>query len=116
MNHRMIRKLKELPDAWLLPGLFTLGAVISVGEFFCAGQLYAASIFYMVSQKTAGTGVLLPLTVFVFCMCLVQTVFILIVHKTGNLFQVSGLMREHMPAVKLIYAALFLALFVLLLF
>ena len=115
LNHRLIRKLQEVPDAWLIPALFALGAVISAGEFFCAGQLYAASVFYMVSTGSAGFRVLLLLAVFVLCMCLVQTVFILIVCKTGNLFQVSGMMREGMPVIKLIYAVLFFLLTVLLL-
>lgn len=116
LNHRLIRKLREVPDAWLIPALFVLGAVISAGEFFCAGQIYAASVFYMVSTGSAGFRVFLLLTVFVLCMCLVQTVFILIVCKTGNLFKVSGMMREGMPVIKLIYAVFFLLLFVLLLF
>ena len=116
LNHRLIRKLQEVPDAWLIPALFVLGAVISAGEFFCAGQIYAASVFYMVSTGSAGFRVFLLLAVFVLCMCLVQTVFILIVCKTGNLFKVSGMMREGMPVIKLIYAVFFLLLFVLLLF
>lgn len=115
-NHRMIEKLKNLSSVWMLPALFLLGLVISAGEFFCTGQLYVASIYNLVRENGyVSADVWLQLLVYVVAMCIPQLVLILVIGKTRNLLSASRFALEGMPAVKLIYAAIFFFLFLSLL-
>lgn len=116
-NHTVIKKLETIPRTFLLPVLFILGVVISAGEFFCTGQLYAASILYMVKEKQEMTFMVFwMLLIYVLAMCIPQGIIIFIINKSRNLLAVSRFTLQGMPAVKLIYAFLFLLLFILLLF
>ncbi|MGB8455732.1 MAG: hypothetical protein WCD89_25870 [Anaerocolumna sp.] len=116
-NHIMIQKLGKVPTAIFLPLLFVLGAVISAGEFFCTGQLYAASILYMTKQKHEMTLMIFwMLLVYVLAMCIPQVIMIFIINKSRNLLAVSRFTLQGMTVVKLIYAFVFLLLFILLLF
>ncbi len=116
-NHSVIKKLENIPGTFLLPVLFILGVVISAGEFFCTGQLYAASILYMVKEKQEMTFMVFwMLLIYVLAMCIPQGIIILIINKSRNLPAVSRFTLQGMPAVKLIYGFLFLLLFILLLF
>ena len=116
-NHRVINKLENIPGMFLLPMLFVLGVVISAGEFFCTGQLYAASILYMVKQKQEMTFLVFGmLLIYVLAMCIPQVIIIFIINKSRNLLAVSRVTLQGMTVVKLIYGFLFLLLFILLLF
>ncbi|QHQ59385.1 hypothetical protein Ana3638_00040 [Anaerocolumna sedimenticola] len=116
-NHTVIKKLENIPRTFFLPMLFVLGVVISAGEFFCTGQLYAASILYMVKQNQVMTiEVFWMLLIYVLAMCLPQGIIIFIINKSRNLLAVSRFTLKGMTAVKLIYGFLFLLLFILLLF
>lgn len=116
-NHSVIKKLENIPGTFLLPVLFILGVVISAGEFFCTGQLYAASILYMVKEEQEKTFMVFwMLLIYVLAMCIPQGIIILIINKSRNLPAVSRFTLQGMPAVKLIYGFLFLLLFILLLF
>lgn len=116
-NHSIIKKLENIPGTFLLPVLFILGVVISAGEFFCTGQLYAASILYMVKEKQELTFMVFwMLLIYVLAMCIPQGIIIFIINKSRNLPAVSRITLQGMPAVKLIYGFLFLLLFILLLF
>lgn len=110
-NHQWIGKLKQVPSGLLIPFLFGLGMVISLGEFFCTGQLYAASVLYMVrvqSRITAET--VLWLLLYVSAMCLPLLILILVIQKSRNLLAVSRLTLDGMPVIKLINGVLFLLL------
>ena len=50
-NHKMINRLTKIPGQFWYPALFLLGIVISAGEFLCTGQVYLASLLYMVEQN-----------------------------------------------------------------
>ncbi|WMJ86577.1 hypothetical protein [Anaerocolumna sp. MB42-C2] len=116
-NHTVIKKLDNVPRTFFLPVLFVLGIVISAGEFFCTGQLYAASILYMVKQKQEMTFLVFwMLLIYVLAMCIPQGIIIFIINKSRNLPAVSRFTLQGMTAVKLIYGFLFLLLFILLLF
>lgn len=116
-NHAMIKRIKKMPAVYLVPGLFVLGMVISAGEFFCTGQLYAASILYMAKQKPEMTSqVFWLLLVYVLAMCLPQGIMILIINRSRSLFAISRLNLQGMPVIKLVYGFVFLLLFILLLF
>lgn len=113
-NHHMIQKLKNVSMKWLIPVLFVMGIIISAGEFFCTGQLYAASIVYLLKQREEFTRQLFLLAVYVTALCSVQAVLIFAVNKSRNLVRVSGIIQKGMPSVKLLSGIIFLILFFLL--
>lgn len=112
-NHNIIEKLKSIPAALFLPALFLIGVVISVGEFFCTGQLYVASI-YNLSRQEGGVSLIvaIQLIIYVLAMSIPQLILITIIGKTKNTLFASRLALDGMPVVKLIYAGVFLYLFV----
>ncbi len=116
-NHNMIKKLKNTPEALFLPALFILGVIISVGEFFCTGQLYVASVYNLSRQEGAiSITVALQLILYVMAMSLPQVILVLVIGKSKDLFSTSRLALEGMPVVKLIYAGLFFFIFIFMLF
>ncbi len=118
LNHLMISRLKEVPITFLIPALFVLGLLISIGEFFCTGQLFVASIFVLSKQNNMGElfSVTAYLFLYVMAMCIPQLVLIIIIWKTRSMFAASKLALEGMGWIKLIYALVFLGLFLMLVF
>lgn len=95
-----------------LGGLLSLAVfggsvLVSLGEFFCTGQIYLVSILRWV-QTDAQKGI----PVFVFClyvgaMCIPALLIILLVAGGKSILALSEGSLRRMPAVKLCYAALF---------
>lgn len=93
----------------LFLAVFGGSVVIALGEFFCTGQIYLASILQWV-QSAPGEGV----PFFVFClyiaaMCIPALLIIILVAGGKSVFSLSEKSLRRMPAVKLLYAVLFLA-------
>lgn len=110
-NHRWIEKLKQIPAMFLVPFLFGLGMVISMGEFFCTGQMYAASVLYMGRMQSRITAeIVLWLLLYVSAMCLPLLLLILVIQKSRNLLAVSRITLEGMLAIKCINGVFFLIL------
>jgi glutaredoxin len=116
-NHSLIHRIEKIPVKYLWFSLLILGIIISAGEFFCTGQLYAATILYM-SKHNQGiqVEVFWMLLVYVSAMCIPQLIMILVINKSRNLLAVSRASLKGMPVIKLIYAVVFLLLFLLFLF
>ena len=92
----------------LFLALFGGSVLVSLGEFFCTGQIYLASILRWV-QTDAQKGI----PVFVFClyvgaMCIPALFIILLVAGGKSILALSEGSLRRMPAVKLCYAALFI--------
>jgi cytochrome c biogenesis protein CcdA len=88
---------------------FTLGIVVSVGEFLCTGQIYLATIIMMIRNNPVFD--LKTMEYFVlYGIALVTPLLVLciILYKGREMFQVSEKMRENMPWIKLANALLFL--------
>lgn len=115
MNHRWLKALEKTGGGLLLL-TFGMGIAISVGEFLCTGQIYLATVLYLLKRspvfdwQTFGafllyvTGMLLPL--------LAVT---LAVHRGRMVFNLSEVARRNMPLVKLLTAAVFVLFAILLL-
>jgi cytochrome c biogenesis protein CcdA len=110
-NHVWLKKLASVSDPRLLLLVsFLAGSLISIGEFLCTGQIYLATILYVLnvtgtfSWQAAGyfllyvVGIVLPLVVLT-----------VILHKGKAMFLVSEAVRRQMPVVKLVSAMIFLA-------
>lgn len=108
-NHRLIKQVSAATPVVLLFVVFGLGIAISLGEFFCTGQIYMANILYLMKNAAGNTlGISLLFVLYVTCMCLPSLIFILVISRTKNVNRVSGFMLRHMGAVKLFNAVLFL--------
>lgn len=108
-NHCLINRLKHIPVFLLLPAVFLLGLFLSVGEFFCTGQIYIASILYFMETQR-GSLPILAFFLYTLAMCIPQLILVALVAKTKSIDRVSELALNHVPAVKLISAVLFAVL------
>ena len=108
-NHKMIKNAGNASGK-ILPFLaLGLGIAISLGEFFCTGQIYMASILYMLRADSGNIGhILISFLVYVTAMCVPAAIFIFIIYKTKNTNRISDFMLAHMDIIKLANAVLFL--------
>jgi cytochrome c biogenesis protein CcdA/glutaredoxin len=109
-NHSLLKHAEHMEGVFLSLLVFGLGVAISVGEFFCSGQIYMASLIYLTRN---GKEQLLPLIetlmVYVTAMSIPAAVILIVIYKTKKTERVSEFMLEHMSAIKLLNAVLFLA-------
>ncbi len=105
-NHRLIRRAAGYGGALKPLIILGLGMAVSVGEFFCTGQIYMASITYLLKHQA---GSVWPyFLIYVTAMSLPSALMLAIVQKTRNAERISEAMLRHLGAVKLISALLFL--------
>lgn len=116
-NHTMITKLTKIPERFWYPVLFLLGIVISAGEFLCTGQIYLASLLYMVKQNE-GLNMHLAgnLALYLTAMCIPMVLAVMLVSRGKSVMSASRLSLKILPAVKLAYSVFFFVLFLALLF
>lgn len=104
-NHNLIRRAVSYGGIFKPLLILGLGMAISIGEFFCTGQIYMASITYLLRLKAAGVWVYF--LVYVTAMSLPAFLMLLVIQKTRNTERVSEFMLRHMGAVKIFNALLF---------
>lgn len=108
-NHQILKKASGLEGVLLGMLVLGLGIAVSLGEFFCTGQIYMASIVYLLQnaqeQLAAIFGALL---VYVTAMSIPAAVIVLIIGRTKGTGRVSDFMLKHMGAVKVLNCLLFL--------
>lgn len=116
-NHTMIKKLTKIPERFWYPVLFFWGILISAGEFLCTGQVYLASLLYMVEQN-GGFNMELAgnLVLYLTAMCVPMVLLVVLVSKGKSVMSASHLALKMLPVVKLAYCIFFFALFLSLLF
>ena len=116
-NHTMIKKLTEIPKHFWYPVLFLLGIVISAGEFLCTGQVYLASLLYMVKQNQGFDMQLAGnLVLYLTAMCVPMVLIVVLVSRGKSVMSASNLSLKILPVVKLAYSIFFFVLFLSLLF
>ena len=114
-NHALLQKLTSSVNVrYLLPASFILGVVISAGEFLCTGQIYLATIVYIMKKSPVldlqaiayfllyGIALVLPLSALT-----------LLIHKGRELFDVSEFVRSKMHIIKMANVLFFLIFIVL---
>ena len=119
-NHKWIKKISELKNTkFLFIVSFGLGMLISLGEFLCTGQIYLATIVYVLQTSTVfdlnaamyfllyGIALIIPLVLLTF-----------IIHKGKEVLDISEIIRGKLHIIKLVNAIVFLlfAIIVLILF
>ncbi len=107
-NYNKIKIVRNISLKWLMPAVFILGFVISAGEFFCTGQIYAAVILSMIKEKMYYLKALILLLLYVTAMCAPHAVIICIVDKKKAIADASQMSTKQIPYYKLFSAFLFL--------
>lgn len=108
-NHQLLKKASRMEGAFLGILVLGLGIAVSLGEFFCTGQIYMASILYLL--RNAGDQLLLmlgTLLVYVTAMSIPAVVILIVIARTKGTGRVSDFMLKHMGAIKLLNSMLFL--------
>ncbi|MBM7582731.1 cytochrome c biogenesis protein CcdA/glutaredoxin [Caldicoprobacter guelmensis] len=110
-NHEWIKNLFSRQNSrWLFVLSFGLGAMISVGEFLCTGQIYLATIVYFLrSSFTFNLQALLYFILYDLAFIIPLLLVTYVIYKGKEVFDVSDAIRRRMPFIKLINAILFLA-------
>lgn len=105
MNHNLIKRVSSAGGLMKPLMILALGVVISFGEFFCTGQIYMASITYMLKDQVKAA--IFPFLVYTTAMSLPAVVMILLIQRTRNTEAVSDFMFRHLGAIKIFNAVLF---------
>ncbi|MDR0590213.1 MAG: sulfite exporter TauE/SafE family protein [Spirochaetaceae bacterium] len=115
-NHKLINRVMEWDPRFLMPGIFLLGAAVSAGEFLCTGQIYLATILYLLRADSGGHPLaLIALLCYTLAASLPPSLLVLFCYKGKQALALSEFARKKMPLIKIANAALF-ALFALLAF
>ena len=109
-NHKWIKKITGIENTWLLVLIsFGIGVVISVGEFLCTGQIYLASIMYMLqSSMSININALILFLIYALAFVLPLVILTLVIYKGKEIFDVSEVIREKMHIIKLINIIIFI--------
>lgn len=114
-EHHAIQKIGSLSGAMLYPAALLLGILISVGEFFCAGQLYAASIISMAeTQSILRSNVIASFILFTAGILIPSAALVIAASVTGSIERIAGFMARHEAWIKTASGALFLIFAVIL--
>lgn len=107
-NHTLLKRAGQAEGATLIFLVLGLGVAVSLGEFFCTGQIYMASILYLLrSQGGEQTRNFAYLLLYVTAMSIPGAATILVIHFTKMIGRVSDFMLRHLGTIKLVNTALF---------
>lgn len=108
-NQKMIQRFGSRGGRGLVLIIFLLGMVISAGEFFCTGQIYAATLL-MLFRTGSGIRllVLLAIVCYVTALCIPSAVCLIVVAKGKSVLTASDKALKYMPLIKLANGILFL--------
>ncbi len=109
-NHQWIKRFSSIENhKILLPISFALGALISVGEFLCTGQIYLATIISVLQEsKTLDFRAITYFLLYGCAFILPLILITVLIHKGRELFDLTEWFREKMPIIKVINAIVFI--------
>lgn len=115
-NQSKIRSLGENSNRKTGVFLLFLGFLISLGEFFCTGQIYAATLLSLLRSAKEQTWIYFEIFSYVIALCIPSLLVLFVIGKSRNVLNASEHVLKRMPLIKLINGVAFLcfALFFLL--
>jgi sulfite exporter TauE/SafE len=114
-NNGLIKKVHEKSKSpYFLLFVLATGAITAVGEFLCTGQVYLATILYV--MKNGQAEALFSFGVFTLSMLIIPTAALVAVRKGISTMEVSEIALKWLPVIKLLYCAVFLSFALLILF
>ena len=79
--------------------------MISAGEFLCTGQVYLASLLYMVEQNAGFNPELAGnLVIYLIAMCVPMVLLTVLVSRGKSVMSASHLSLKILPMIKLVYS------------
>ena len=90
-----------------MPLSFGLGAIISVGEFLCTGQIYLATITVLQSGQALDFRAMIYFLIYGAAFVLPLILITVFIHKGREIFDLTEWMRERI-LIKLINAVVFI--------
>jgi cytochrome c biogenesis protein CcdA len=117
-NHQWIKKFASGGDIKLLVLMSALlGVIISAGEFLCTGQIYIATIAYIIQGGSSLTlRAFIYLLVYDIAFVLPLIFLTVLIDRGKSVFDMTEFLRRRLPAIKLVTGIAFLILGVLILF
>lgn len=114
-NHKIIKGFSKFIDTkYAIGAIFIASMIVSAGEFLCTGQIYLATILYLVKRSvTINSIAFLALFVYVLAMVIPLTVIVIAVSKGQKVMMISEGFRRNMPKVKLVNAIILIVLAIL---
>ncbi|MEG0847882.1 MAG: hypothetical protein RSF92_12060 [Niameybacter sp.] len=111
-NHKVIKGAGQFIDTkYAVGAIFIASMIISAGEFLCTGQIYLATILYLIQTTAAHDSfALLTLLIYVLAMVTPLTVVVIAVCRGQKVMLFSEKFRMNMPKVKLVNAIVFILL------
>ena len=116
-NHFLIKKVNKIQNINLLIVFcVVLGVLISVGEFLCTGQIYLATIIYVIKNTNAiNITSILYFTLYGVAFIIPLIIITVVIHKSKEYFSLSEIIRGKMHLIKLVNMVVFLVFFVIVL-
>lgn len=110
LNHAMISRFNKITDLRALTAAAALlGIIISVGEFLCTGQVYLATIIYLLqSDAVLSFKAFSYLFLYSLFFIIPPALVILFIARTRKLMGMSEAVRKRMPLIKLLTTAVLL--------
>jgi hypothetical protein len=94
-----------------MAAIFTLGVLVSAGEFLCTGQIYLATILYLLRTNTGSFALaFLAFLCYTIAAALPPALLVILCHKGKQAMALSDFVRNRMPVIK-IANTLFFAFF-----
>lgn len=109
-NHNIINRILENKSGTVLILMaLILGLVISVGEFMCTGQIYVATMVYMLKSGTSlSVSAFISLLLYDFAFIMPPLLITILIAKGTDIFDISELIRFKLPIIKLLNAFIIL--------
>lgn len=113
-NDRLVKKVAENSGkkAFLLLA-FGGGMAIALGEFFCTGQIYLASILQWIQRAESGRVPVLALFLYSGALCLPALVLLILIVRGKSVISLADQSLKRMPLIKLCNGILFVVFAVL---
>jgi glutaredoxin len=117
INHQLIKKITSAERKRMFVIIsFVLGAILSTGEFFCTGQIYLASIIYMIKRSPV-FDIIAIIYFLLYGIMMITPMLILTIalYKGKEIFYVSEAVRKKMHIIKFLNALIFLVFLIIIL-
>jgi glutaredoxin len=88
--------------------IFLLGFLISLGEFFCTGQIYAATLLSLLKSSSETAWIRFEIFSYAIALCIPSLLLLIMIAKGKSVITASNKVLNYMPYIKLINGILFL--------
>jgi len=106
-NNNLIKRAASGGERTMIPLIFLLGVIVSAGEFLCTGQVYLATILYVL--RSGGISAVPAFLTYVTAMIIPMSILLFLFTRGKRLLEMSEFARRNMPVIKIANAVLFLA-------